>query len=172
MRLARRFGWPAVVAMVALVVLLALPEIPTSRALGIWVVLSTAIVLFVLARQAGESPWPTRAPRFEQALRRRKPASQQPEELLRMDREIVLGSADADHAHRRLLPLLRGTAAARIAARHGFELERRPDAARALLGEDVWELLRPDRPEPRDRHAAGRRHTTTSWPRSSGIEAL
>ena len=81
-----------------------------------------------------------------------------------MERELVLGSADADHAHRRLLPLLRGTAAARIAARHGFELERRPDAARALLGEDVWELLRPDRPEPEDRHAPGRAARARSRP--------
>ena len=72
-----------------------------------------------------------------------------------MEREIVLGSADADHAHRRLKPLLRGIASARIAARHGFELERRPEEARALLGEDVWELLRPDRPAPADRDAPG-----------------
>jgi hypothetical protein len=139
---------------VALVVLLSLPELPTSRALGIWLVLVTAIVLFVLNRHARDT-WPTPAPRFEQALRARKPPASQPEELLRMDRELVLGSADADHAHRRLLPLLRATAAARIAARHGLELERRPQQARALLGEDVWELLRPDRPEPEDRHAPG-----------------
>lgn len=158
MRLARRFGWPALAAVAALVLLLSLPEIPTSRALGIWVVLSTAIVLVVLARHAGDSAWPTRSPHFEQALRKRKSESSQPEELLRMDREIVLGSADADHAHRRLLPLLRSVAAARIAGRYGFELERRPDEARALLGEDVWELLRPDRPEPPDRHAAGVPH--------------
>ena len=37
----------------------------------------------------------------------------------------------------------------------GFELERRPEAARALLGEDAWELLRPDRPPPEDRHGPG-----------------
>jgi len=72
-----------------------------------------------------------------------------------MDRELVLGSADADHAQRRLLPLLRATAAARIASRHGFQLERRPEAARALLGEEVWDLLRPDRPQPEDRHGPG-----------------
>jgi hypothetical protein len=156
--LARRFSWPAAVAVLVLVVLLSVRQIPTTRALGIWAVVATAIVLAVLYRHAGDSPWPTRAPRFEQALRGRKPESSQPEELLRMDREIVLGSADADHAHRRLLPLLRGTASARIAARHGFELEHRPEAARALLGDDVWELLRPDRPEPADRHADGLPH--------------
>lgn len=157
MSLAWRFGWPAVAAAVVLVVLLSLPEIPTARALGIWVVFATVVVLVVLNRHSRDGE-PKPASRFEQALRRRKPASSQPEELLRMERELVLGSADADHAHRRLLPLLRATAAARIASRHGFELEREPEAARALLGDDAWELLRPDRPEPPDRHAAGVPH--------------
>jgi hypothetical protein len=156
-RLAWRFGWPAVAAAVVLVVLLSLPEIPTARALGIWFVFAAVVVLVVLIRHSRDGEAKP-ASRFEQALRRGKPASPQPEELLRMDRELVLGSADADHAHRRLLPLLRSTAAARIASRHGFELERKPEAARALLGEDVWELLRPDRPEPPDRHAAGVPH--------------
>jgi len=158
-RLAKRFAWPGAAAAAVLILLLSLPEIPTSRALGIWVVFATAVILAVLDRHAGESPWePKPAPRFEQALKKRKPKSRQPEELLRMEREIVLGGADADHAHRQLLPLLRSAAAARIAARHGFELEQRPEAAHALLGDDVWELLRPDRPEPPDRHAAGLPH--------------
>src|SRR5262245_55430084 len=113
------------------------------------------MVLLVLNRHTRDRRWPVPAPRFEQALQRRKPQASQPEELLRMDRELVLGSAEADYAQRRLLPLLRSVAAARIAARYGFELERRPEAARELLGEDVWDLLRPDRPEPADRHGPG-----------------
>lgn len=155
MTLVRRFGWPAVAAVAVLVVLLSVSEIPTSRALGIWVVFTTVVVLLVLNHHARDRSWAPPAPRFEQALLRRNPASPQPEELMHMEREIVLGGADADHAHRRFLPLLRSIAAARIAARHGFELEQRPEAARALLGEDAWELLRPDRPEPEDRHAPG-----------------
>jgi hypothetical protein len=153
--LAGRFAWPAVAAVVLLVVLLSLPQLPTTRALSIWVVFATAMVLVVLNRQARHQSWPVAPPRFEQALRSRKPQASQPEELLRMDRELVLGSADADHAQRRLLPLLRSVAAARIAARYGFELERRPEAARELLGDDVWDLLRPDRPEAEDRHGPG-----------------
>jgi hypothetical protein len=145
----------ALAAIVALVVLLWTPKLSTPRALAIWVVLATALFLLSLIRHSREHDGPERASRFEQALRRRKPRSLQPEELLRMDRELVLGSANADHAHRRLLPLLRATAAARIAGRHGFQLERRPEAARALLGEEVWDLLRPDRPEPDDRHGSG-----------------
>jgi hypothetical protein len=140
---------------VALVTLLALPPLSTSRALAIWVVIVTGIVLLVLIRQSPENRWPQPPRRFEEALRTPKPAASQTAEFLRMEREIDLGVAEAAHAHRRLLPLLRAAAAARLASRHGIELERRPDAARTMLGEDVWELLRPDRPEPADRHGPG-----------------
>jgi len=144
---------PAAVATVALVILLALRPLSTSRALAIWVVLVAALALGGLAREArgGER----RASRFEAALRRPTPAAAAPLELVRMERELELGVADATYAHRRLLPLLRAAAAARLAGRHGVELERRPEAARALLGDEVWELLRPDRPEPADRHGPG-----------------
>jgi hypothetical protein len=154
-RLAGRLAWTAASAAIVLAVLLSTSKLPTSRAIAIWVVVVAALALVLLIRQARGHGEPEPASRFEQALRRPRPAASQPEELLRMDRELVLGSADADHAQRQLLPHLRAVAAARIAARHGFELERRPEAARALLGEDVWELLRPDRPEPADRHAPG-----------------
>jgi hypothetical protein len=154
-RLAGRLGRSALLPTVALVVLLAIPRLSTARALAIWVVLVTALVLLALSRRSREPGGTEPARRFEQALRRQKPTAPQAEELLRMERELLLGVADADHAHRRLLPLLRAAAAARISARHGFELERRPDAARALLGDDVWELLRSDRPEPENRHGPG-----------------
>jgi len=150
-----RLARTAPLAIVVLVTLLAIPTLSTTRAVAIWVVVAAALVLLAIIRHSRERGGPQSASRFEQALRGRKPAVSQPEELLRMDRMLVLGSADADHAHRQLLPLLRATAAARIAARHGFELERQSESARALLGDDVWELLRPDRPEPKNRHGPG-----------------
>ena len=155
MRLRWRFARTGLIALAALIVLLAIPKLSTPRALAIWVVLTTALVLLTLIQHRSGHASSRPASRFEATLRSRKPPPREPEELLRMERELVLGSADADHAHRRLLPLLRGTAAARISARHGFELARRPEAARDLLGEDVWELLRPDRPQPADRHGPG-----------------
>jgi hypothetical protein len=78
-----------------------------------------------------------------------------PPELVRTERDIVLGTSGAGHLHDRLLPMLREAAAARLSAGHNVDLERRPDAARALLGDDAWELLRPDRPQPRDRTDPG-----------------
>jgi hypothetical protein len=154
-RLAGRLIKPALVAAVVLVVLLSLPNLQTSRALAIWVVLVAALVLLTLVRHSGGHDWPGPRQRFDEALRRKKPAPSQAVEFLRMERELSLGMADADHAHRRLLPLLRAAAAARLASRHGIALERRPEIAHALLGDDVWELLRPDRPDPEDRHGPG-----------------
>jgi hypothetical protein len=148
----RRLVFPAFVVGVVLVALLALRPLSTSRALAIWIVVVAAIALVMLVRH---SRGPQHSSRFEAALRGRKEPPQPPVELLRMERELELGIADATHAHRRLLPLLRAAATARLASHRGVELDRRPDAAEALLGADVWELLRPDRPEPLDRHGPG-----------------
>ena len=62
---------------------------------------------------------------------------------MRIEREITLGTTSAGHLHARLLPLLREAASARLGSR----------LTRERLGDDAWELLRPDRPEPADRNA-------------------
>ncbi len=43
-------------------------------------------------------------------------------------------------------PLLQRLMASRLAERHGIDVHRSPDAARALLGEELWHLLDPARP--------------------------
>jgi hypothetical protein len=153
--LVRRLIFPAFVATVALAVLLAVRPLSTSRALAIWVVLVAGIALFLLVRHSRESNTVPRARRFEAALGRRPAPAPAPVELLRVERDIELGITSASHAHHKLLPILRAAAEARLASRHGIELERRPDAARAALGEDAWGWLRPDRPEPADRFDPG-----------------
>jgi hypothetical protein len=92
---------------------------------------------------------------FESALRRPREEALRPPELVRIERELILGMESAGYLHTRLRPILREAAAARLAAKHHVDLERRPETARALLGDDAWELLRPDRPEPADRNAPG-----------------
>ena len=155
MKLARQLALPAFVAAVVLLGLLALRPLSTSRALAIWIVVVAALALVVLVRSSRGGHGLQHAGRFEAGLRGRKEKPQPPVDLLRMERELELGIADATHAHRRLLPLLRAAATARLDSRHGIELDRRPEAAEALLGAEVWELLRPDRPEPADRHGPG-----------------
>jgi hypothetical protein len=67
---------------------------------------------------------------------------------------VTLATGTAFDVHFRLRPLLAPLAAG-ILLRRGVDPARRPDEARALLGPDLWELLRPDRPAPDDRTAAG-----------------
>jgi hypothetical protein len=80
---------------------------------------------------------------------------QRPRELERLEREVYLSLGSSFYLHHRLRPLLREIAAHRLLRRHGIELDGRPDAARKLMGEEAWEWLRPERPEPRDRWASG-----------------
>jgi hypothetical protein len=80
---------------------------------------------------------------------------QRPRELERLEREVYLSLGSSFYLHHRLRPVMREIAAHRLLRKHGIELDRRPDVSRRLLGEQAWEWLRPDRPEPRDRWASG-----------------
>lgn len=136
-------------------ILLAVHPLTTERLLSIYVLALAAVALAALTRVAQTVEERRRASAFDAALRRRGIRPMRPPELVRTERELTLGIANAGHLHRRLLPLLRDAAAARLAQKHGVELERRPETARGLLGDEAWELLRPDRPEPADRNAPG-----------------
>jgi hypothetical protein len=134
-----------VLATLALVIVLGVGPISTRQILAGYVLALAAIALASLTRIARDASEWVEPSRFDYALRRSEPTPVRPPELVRVEREIVLGSTNAAHLEMRLLPILREAAAARLAARHNVELERRPEAARRLLGDDAWELLRPDR---------------------------
>lgn len=83
----------------------------------------------------------------------RQPAP--PEQLVRLERLISMSSSSALQVHAYLRPLLAEIASQRLATR-GQTLERLSDAAgRDVLGERLWELVRPGRPFPEDRHGPG-----------------
>ena len=66
----------------------------------------------------------------------------------------MAGSAAFD-VHFRLRPVIAELAAELLSSRRGIDLERDPERAHAVLGDDVWELVRPDRPQPAERHGSG-----------------
>ena len=91
---------------------------------------------------------------FEPQLGMRSPFERGPEkpeepqtiaELDRIGRLVVLGGANEFDLHYRLRPLLRQIAAERLLDHYGVDLDREPDRARSLLGDDLWEVVRPDR---------------------------
>jgi hypothetical protein len=151
----RRIGTTVAGATALLVVMLGIRPVSIQQILSAYVLVLAAIALAALtrvARSASDLPPPST---FEAALGARRLDPMRPAELVRTEREIVLGTSSAGHLHERLLPLLREAAAARLSAGHGIDLERRPDAARTLLGDEAWELLRPDRPQPGERTGPG-----------------
>lgn len=136
-------------------ILLAVRPLPAGRLLAGYVVALAAIALLHLVRSFRGDLRPPGPSRFDAALAmRKKPADGRPLVFMVMEREIEQSISHAGVAHRRLLPLLRSAAAARL-QQHGIELRRNPGAARELLGDRAWELLRPDRPAPADPFSPG-----------------
>jgi hypothetical protein len=80
---------------------------------------------------------------------------ERPSELEKLERDVYLSLGTSFYLHHRLLPVLREIAANRLLVRHGIDLERRPDAAQAIVGDAAWAWLRTDREAPRDRWAPG-----------------
>ena len=71
---------------------------------------------------------------------------------MRLERLVSMAGSSALQVHAYLRPLLAEIASRRLAAR-GQSLERMPEPpAGTLLGERLWEIVRPDRPFPEDRH--------------------
>jgi hypothetical protein len=111
---------------------------------------ATLIVVLVLAlRRAYPDESPLREP--GQAA----PARSAPPSLARIEHEVALGIAGSFDLHYRLVPRLRSVAAGLLDARRNVSLEASPDRAHALLGDEAWALVRPDRTTPQDRLGRG-----------------
>jgi hypothetical protein len=146
----RRIASSVALATLGLAVALGVQPISVDRILSVYVLVLAAIALAALTRvlrRASELPPPSD---FEHALRPRVAVVVRPPELIRTERAITLGTSNAWHLHTRLVPILREVAAAR-----GIDFARRPETARELLGDETFELLRPERPAPADRSALG-----------------
>lgn len=92
--------------------------------------------------------------RFDLAARRREPdPPRRPRDLERMQTLVAGRAPTAIGVHQWLRPLLADIASTRLRLGHGLDLAD-PAAARRVP-EPLWDLIRPDRPEPEDRNAAG-----------------
>lgn len=76
-------------------------------------------------------------------------------ELARLEREVAMATGSAFDLHFRLRPTVRALAAGLLRSRRGVDLDGSPEHARALLGDETWQLVRDDRPAPRDRRGPG-----------------
>jgi hypothetical protein len=155
-RLLRLAQLPAFVSLVLVVLLVALPG-RTELLLRVYglVLAAYALALLVgLVRLAHPVP---KSSTFDLGLRRGPRPQRSLAELEQMQREVILATSTAFDVHLRLRPRLRRIASHLLASRRGVELDSKPERVRELLGELTWELVRPDRPAPIERHAPGLR---------------
>jgi hypothetical protein len=132
--------------------LLFVPGLPRARVVDGYLVLVAAIASLALVGATRRASGASADSVFDRALRRPALESLRPAELVRLEREIALSASSSFDVHFRLRPALREVAEHRLAAR-GVAPDG--DEARRLLGEELWELLRPDRPPPEDRFSRG-----------------
>lgn len=108
-----------------------------STAERIAVVVTGAYVVGALLariRHSAGAPAPGPAPYRPEAV---EPLAQ----LMRIERSVALSGSSRLEFEHRLQPDLRHLAGERLRLRRGINLERRPDAARAVLGERAWDLV-------------------------------
>lgn len=74
--------------------------------------------------------------------------------LRAVETDLRMSTANAYGRELRLKPILRELAGWRLARDHGVDLDRAPEASREILGEPLWELVRPAEVFP-DFRAAG-----------------
>ena len=151
----RRLTTGFVLVTIALAIALGIRPVPTERILAAYVLALAALALASLVRTVAARQDSRQPSAFERALERQRATVVRPPELVLIERDIVLGGAQAGHFHSRLRPLLRDVAATRLAAHHSVDLDRQPDAARRLLGDEAWAVVRPDVEKPEDLYAPG-----------------
>ena len=123
--------------------------------LDLYLLFLGAVVLLALVRATSVAQPGSGRSAFDLALRPVKPRPQRPPELVRLEQRLALAVTTAFDIHFRLRPVVSEVAAQRLWARHAVDLEAEPERAAELLGPEVWELVRPDRPPPPDPFAKG-----------------
>ena len=135
----------------AVVVWLVPGRLPLAIRIYALVVCAAALALALGALRRSYPPArPLHPPRKRKSAGRRPPSS-----LGRIEHEAALGVAGAFDLHFRLVPRIRSIAAGLLASRRRLALDADPDAARRILSDETWELVREGRPTPEDRLARG-----------------
>jgi hypothetical protein len=111
-------------------------------------------VALALALLALRRAYPRERP-LRPHLRASRTGRRAPPPLARVEHEAALGVAGSFDLHFRLVPRLRAIAAGLLTARRQVSLDGDPVAARELVGDATFELVRADRPAPEDRLGRG-----------------
>jgi len=127
---------------------------PRTRSLDAVALFLGALLMAWLVQHTRRASGADQPSSYERSLRR--PPSREearPASLTQLERIVYLSATNAFDLHMHLRPRLRMIAEQRLAGRRGLPIDS-PEA-RELVGEDLAELLRLDRPRPDDPFAPG-----------------
>ena len=154
MRRAWRFVRLPLLPTLALAAALAIAPSRAALEVHVWLLVVLGIALLAFLALV-DTAYPRAASPFDASLVRTTEPVQRPSSLVRLEREVSMAGSAAFDLHLRLRATVSAIATELLSSRRGIDLRTDPEAARAVLGEDVWELVRPDRPAPTVRHAPG-----------------
>jgi hypothetical protein len=89
------------------------------------------------------------------ALEREERPPVRPPDLERTERMLSMAATTAFDLHFRLRPVLREVAEQRLADRRGLRLDSGDPRVEEACGEELWEVVRPDREAPDHRYRPG-----------------
>lgn len=119
-----------------------------ARAIDLYVLFLGAVILFALVRVTANDG-AQRKSALDRVEGERRAAERLPE-LARIEREVFLATAQELRRVRRLNSLLRDIARHRLWTRRGIDLDREPDRARGVLGDDAWDVIASGAASPED----------------------
>jgi hypothetical protein len=93
-----------------------------------------------------------------EAMEREPRSPARPPDLERTERMLTMAATTAFDLHFRLRPVLREVAEQRLADRRGLRLDSGDARVQAACGEELWEVVRPDREAPDLRYQPGLDH--------------
>jgi hypothetical protein len=125
-----------------------------SILLDIYLLVMGAVLLLALWRIVRVKGPAEGGSQLDRALSAMRSARRDQDELA-LVHNVEFSILNGFHFHLRLRPVVREIAAHRLLSRYGVDLDAEPARARELVGAAAWEVVRPDRPSPRDRLAVG-----------------
>ena len=154
MRRVWRIGRILLLPAVGLGVAIAVAPNRAALEIHVWLLVVLGIALLAFIGLVTAAYPRTRSP-FDASLVRPTSSVERPAALSRLEREISMAGSAAFDLHFRLRPTVTALATQLLSSRRGIDLDAEPERARLVLGQDAWELVRPDRPAPPERHAPG-----------------
>ena len=154
MRRTWRVGQLFLLPSLALLVALLVAPQRATLAIHVWLLVELGLAFLAFMRLV-QSLYPRTSSPFDGSLRRAQVPAERPGSLNRLEREVSMAGSAAFDVHFRLRPVITELATELLSSRRGIDLERDPARARAAIGDDVWEIVRPDRTQPAERHGSG-----------------